>query len=179
MQAKKRDKLIVPGIQGGPMVHIIDAKAVALKEALDDSFKVYKEKIIKNAKVLAQTLSDAGFDLVSGGTDTHLMLIDLRNKKLTGKVAEKALDQANITVNKNTVPFETESPFVTSGIRLGTPAVTTRGMGEKEMETLGGFINQIVTHIHDGDIIREVSHEVAALSKKFPYFFTANSEKVS
>lgn len=177
--AKKIDKMIFPGIQGGPLMHIIAAKAVALKEALDDNFKAYQERIIKNAKVLAQTLSDAGFDLVSGGTDTHLMLIDLRNKKLTGKVAEKALDQANITVNKNTVPFETESPFVSSGIRLGTPAVTTRGMGEKEMDALGGFINQILTHLHDGDIIHEVSQKVTELSKIFPYFFTANSEKVS
>ena len=130
--AKALDKTIFPGLQGGPLMHVIAAKAVAFKEALDPSFKVYQQKILDNAQALAKALTERGFRLITGGTDNHLMLVDVRNKKVTGKVAEKALDKAGITANKNTIPNDPESPFVTSGLRLGTPAVTTRGMGTAE-----------------------------------------------
>src|SRR5215212_8466102 len=142
--AKAIDKAMFPGTQGGPLEHVIAAKAVAFKEALDPTFIDYCRQIIVNAQSLARSLADAGFDIVSGGTDNHLMLVDLRNRGLTGKVAEKALDAASITVNKNTVPKETQSPFVTSGIRIGTPAVTTRGMGEGEMRTIAALIDLVL-----------------------------------
>ena len=138
--AKTVDSKVFPGMQGGPLMHVIAAKAVALKEALSPEFKSYQQQIVKNAQALAQALMSQGFRLTSGGTDNHLMLVDLRKSELTGKVAQEALDKARITVNKNAVPFDTRSPFVTSGIRLGTPAVTTRGMKEKEMEQIGDFI---------------------------------------
>src|SRR4029079_13014428 len=142
--AKTVDKAMFPGTQGGPLEHIIAAKAVAFKEALEPSFKEYWCQIVRNAQTLANALIERGFNIVSGGTDNYLMLADLRNKNVTGKVAEKALDIAGITVNKNTVPKETQSPFVTSGIRIGTPAVTTRGMKETEMEIIAGLIDRIV-----------------------------------
>ncbi|MFZ5354410.1 MAG: serine hydroxymethyltransferase [Bacillota bacterium] len=139
--AKDVDKTIFPGIQGGPLMHIIAAKAVCFKEAASEEFKSYQQKVIDNAKTLAQALMDRGFNLVSGGTDNHLMLVDLRNKGVTGKEAEHLLDEIGITVNKNTVPFETQSPFVTSGIRIGTPASTTRGFGKEEMIEIADIIN--------------------------------------
>ena len=168
--AKAIDKAMFPGTQGGPLEHVIAAKAVALKEALDPSFTVYCRQIIANAQALAGALSKSGFDIVSGGTDNHLMLVDLRNRGLTGKVAEKALDAAGITVNKNTVPKETQSPFVTSGIRIGTPAVTTRGMKEAEMEEIAGFIDRVLRAPDDSALAAAVSSEVKDLTAKFPLY---------
>ena len=168
--AKAIDKAMFPGTQGGPLEHVIAAKAVAFKEALDPSFTEYSRQIIANAQALAGALSSAGFDIVSGGTDNHLMLVDLRNRGLTGKVAEKALDVASITVNKNTVPKETQSPFVTSGIRIGTPAVTTRGMKEAEMREIGGFIDRILSLPEDASVAQEVSNEVRELTSRFPLY---------
>jgi len=168
--AKAIDKAMFPGTQGGPLEHVIAAKAVALKEALDPSFTDYCRQIIANAQALAGSLASAGFDIVSGGTDNHLMLVDLRNRGLTGKVAEKALDAAGITVNKNTVPKETQSPFVTSGIRIGTPAVTTRGMREAEMKEIAGFIDRVLTAPEDASIARAISAEVRDLTSRFPLY---------
>lgn len=139
--AKDIDKAIFPGIQGGPLMHIIAAKAICFKEAMSDEFKEYQTRVVKNAKVLANALMERGFNLVSGGTDNHLMLVDLRSKNITGKEAQLLLDEIGITVNKNTVPFETQSPFVTSGIRIGTPAATTRGFGPDEMVEIADIIN--------------------------------------
>jgi glycine hydroxymethyltransferase len=168
--AKVIDKAMFPGTQGGPLEHVIAAKAVALKEALDPSFTDYCRQIIANAKALASALAGAGFDIVSGGTDNHLMLVDLRNKNLTGKVAEKALDAAAITVNKNTVPRETQSPFVTSGIRIGTPAVTTRGLKEAEMKEIASFIDRILSSPEDTGVASEVSNEVREMMTRFPLY---------
>lgn len=163
--AKKVDKSIFPGIQGGPLEHVIAAKAVSFHEALQPSFKAYQEQVIKNAKKLAEELIKRGYDIVSGGTDNHLMLVDLRKKNLTGKKAEKLLGEVDITVNKNTIPFDPESPFVTSGIRLGTPAVTTRGMKEEDMVVLADLIADTLEEKRDKDIIK---NEVIELCKKFP-----------
>ena len=168
--AKAIDKAMFPGTQGGPLEHIIAAKAVAFKEALDPSFKTYCGQIVANAKALASGLSEGGFDIVSGGTDNHLMLVDLRNKNLTGKVAEKALDAAGITVNKNTVPKETQSPFVTSGIRIGTPAVTTRGMKEPEMAIIADLIDRVLRAADDAGIAAAVREEVRDLARRFPLY---------
>lgn len=168
--AKAIDKAMFPGTQGGPLEHVIAAKAVALKEALDPSFTDYCRQIIANAKELAATLAGFGFDIVSGGTDTHLMLVDLRNRDLTGKVAEKALDAAGITVNKNTVPRETQSPFVTSGIRIGTPAVTTRGMREDAMRRIGRLIDRVLSAPDDVSVASEVSNEVREMMTHFPLY---------
>lgn len=140
------DKAIFPGTQGGPLMHVIAAKAVAFKEALSEEFNEYQQQIIKNAKALGEELKKRDFNLVSGGTDTHLLLLDLRNKNITGKKAEKLLDEVKITVNKNTIPFDPESPFVTSGIRIGTPAVTTRGMKEEDMAVIAEIIDKIITN---------------------------------
>ena len=170
--AKAVDKAMFPGTQGGPLEHIIAAKAVSFKEALDPSFKIYCGQIIANAQALAGALMERGFNIVSGGTDNHLMLVDLRNKNITGKVAEKALDAAGITVNKNTVPKETQSPFVTSGIRIGTPAVTTRGMKEREMEIIAGLIDRIVKAPEDAHLANKVREEVLDLARKFPLYPT-------
>ena len=167
---KAIDKAMFPGTQGGPLEHVIAAKAVSFKEALDPSFKAYCGQIVANARALANALIERGFDIVSGGTDNHLMLVDLRNKNITGKVAEKALDAAGITVNKNTVPKETQSPFVTSGIRIGTPAVTTRGMKEREMELIAGFIDRIVKAPEDAKLAAGVRDEVRDLTKRFPLY---------
>ncbi|MGH7848049.1 MAG: serine hydroxymethyltransferase, partial [Candidatus Binatia bacterium] len=145
--AKTVDSKVFPGLQGGPLMHVIAAKATALKEALSAEFKTYQEQIVRNAKALAAALMEKGFRLVSGGTDNHLMLVDLRATSLTGKVAQETLDRARITVNKNTVPFETRSPFVTSGVRIGTPAVTTRGMKEPEMAIIADLIARALTHV--------------------------------
>ncbi|MGM0438366.1 MAG: serine hydroxymethyltransferase [Bacillota bacterium] len=165
--AKKLDKAIFPGIQGGPLMHIIAAKAVAFKEALTDEFKEYQHQIIKNAEVLASELKSYGMRLVSGGTDNHLMLVDLNNMDITGKDAETALDKVGITLNKNTIPYETRSPFVTSGIRIGTPAVTTRGMKEKEMKKIAEFIFEALKQAENDEKLAELKKEVHAFSEKF------------
>ncbi len=165
--AKAIDKAIFPGIQGGPLMHIIAAKAVSFGEALQDSFKDYQEQILKNAKTLASSLADKGFRLVSGGTDNHLILLDVRNKGLTGKKAEELLEEVNITTNKNTIPFDPESPFVTSGIRIGTPAVTTRGMKEEEMKEIAEIIDLALDEKNDR---KEVKQKVLDLCKKFPLY---------
>jgi len=168
--AKVIDKAMFPGTQGGPLEHIIAAKAVALKEALDPSFTDYCRQIIANAQELATALTDAGFNIVSGGTDNHLMLVDLRNRGLTGKVAEKSLDAAGITVNKNTVPRETQSPFVTSGIRIGTPAVTTRGTKESEMREIASMIERVLAAPDDTNVATAVSGEVREIASRFPLY---------
>jgi glycine hydroxymethyltransferase len=168
--AKTIDSKVFPGMQGGPLMHVIAAKAVALKEALSPDFKSYQQQIVKNAQALAQALMSQGFRLTSGGTDNHLMLVDLRKSELTGKVAQEALDKARITVNKNAVPFDTRSPFVTSGIRLGTPAVTTRGMKEKEMEQIGDFIVGALNHVADEQALQNVAGKVGELCRKFPVY---------
>lgn len=167
---KALNSKIFPGIQGGPLMHIIAAKAVAFQEALSPQFKDYQNQILKNTKKLAEVLLERGYQLVSGGTDNHLLLVDLRNKGLTGKEAEEALDKARITVNKNTVPFETQKPFITSGIRIGTPAVTTRGMKEAEMERIGRMIDDVLSHPSDFGMLSSVSKKVLELCKGFPLF---------
>ncbi|HEX6615152.1 MAG TPA: serine hydroxymethyltransferase [Gemmatimonadales bacterium] len=167
--AKAVDKSVFPGHQGGPLQHIIAAKAVAFGEALTPDFRVYARQVVENAKTLAGSLMERGFDIVSGGTDSHLMLVDLRPKQLTGKVAEKTLDQAGITVNKNTVPDDPQSPFVTSGIRLGTPALTTRGMGRGEMVRVAELIDRALTHPDEASLAR-VRQEVEELTSAFPLY---------
>ena len=168
--AKAIDKAVFPGLQGGPLEHVIAAKAVALKEALHPSFKQYAAQVVSNARALAASLLERGFNVVSGGTDNHLMLVDLRSKGLTGKVAEQALDRAGITVNKNTVPKETQSPFVTSGIRIGTAAVTTRGMKEPEMRRIAELIDITLQSPEDGDLAKRVREEVRELTAAFPLY---------
>lgn len=168
--AKTVDSKVFPGMQGGPLMHVIAAKAVALKEALTPDFKHYQQQIVKNAKVLAEKLMSKGFRLVSEGTDNHLMLVDLRKSELTGKVAQETLDKARITVNRNAVPFDTRSPFVTSGIRIGTPAVTTRGMKENEMELIADFIVRALSNVGDEAVLRKVADEVRQLCEKFPVY---------
>jgi glycine hydroxymethyltransferase len=167
---KAIDKSVFPGSQGGPLEHIIAAKAVCFKEALAPSFKDYARRVVENAKALAAALSSTGFQIVSGGTDNHLMLIDLRNRGLTGKVAQVALDAASITVNKNTVPKETQSPFVTSGIRIGTPAVTTRGMGAADMSRVAALIDRVLKAPEDAGVASAVREDVRALTKEFPLY---------
>ena len=166
--AKEVNKKIFPGIQGGPLMHVIAAKAVAFKEALSNEFVSYQKQVIANAKYLAQFLSTNGIKIVSGGTDTHLVLVDLRPQDITGKDAEAALEKAGITVNKNTVPFETRSPFVTSGVRIGTPALTTRGMKEQEMEQIGEMIIQTLDKIEDDNFHKETRKKVRDLCDEFP-----------
>lgn len=174
--AKKLNSAIFPGLQGGPLMHIVAAKAVAFKEALTPEFKAYAHQIVANAKALAATLADAGLSIVSGGTDNHLMLVDLRAKNTTGKAAEKALDRAYITCNKNNVPFDTASPFVTSGVRLGTPAGTTRGFGEEEFREVGRLIAEVVEGLNrngdegDGQVEAHVREKVLALTARFPIY---------
>ena len=168
--AKAIDKATFPGMQGGPLEHVIAAKAVAFAEALRPEFTTYSQQIVANAKVLASSLMECGFQVVSGGTDNHLMLLDLRNKGLTGKVAEKVLDVAGITVNKNTVPKETQSPFVTSGIRIGTPAVTTRGLGVEEMRSIATLIDRALAAPEDTAALAAVRADVAQLASRFPLY---------
>jgi glycine hydroxymethyltransferase len=170
--AKAIDKSVFPGTQGGPLEHVIAAKAVALKEALEPSFKSYCKQVVANAQALAASLVEDGFQVVSGGTDNHLMLLDLRNRgeTLTGKVAEQTLDKAGITVNKNTVPNETRSPFVTSGLRVGTPAVTTRGMKEGEMRRIADLIDRVLQAPEDEGVIRGARAEVRELAGEFPLY---------
>ena len=167
---KAIDKAVFPGSQGGPLEHVIAAKAVSFHEALQPAFTEYCGRIVANARALAAALIGRGFHVVSGGTDNHLMLVDLRNRNLTGKVAEKALDAAGITVNKNTVPKETQSPFVTSGIRIGTPAVTTRGMGEPDMQSIAALIDDVLGAPEDAGRIASVRARVEELTKRFPLY---------
>ncbi len=164
------DGTVMPGIQGGPLMHIIMAKAVAFGEALQDSFKDYIQQVILNAKSLAKKLMEYDFQIISGGTDNHLMLVDLSNKNISGKKTENILEQAGITLNKNMVPFDTRSPFITSGIRIGTAAITTRGMKEAEMEKIAEFINRVVSNPENENVISQVKTEVSELTKQFPIY---------
>ena len=168
--AEKVDKTAFPGIQGGPFMHIIAAKAVCFKEASSDEFKVYARQVVANAKALAQRFESNGFDVVSGGTDTHLFLLDLSARKLSGKKAERALELAGITVNKNTVPFDEKSPFITSGVRIGTPALTTRGMKEPEMERIADLMCRVLEDHKNEDVIAEVKSQTRLLCDGFPLY---------
>ena len=170
MMSELYDSSVMPGIQGGPLMHIIMAKAVAFAEVLDDGFKVYAQQVIKNAKTLADELMKFGFDVVSNGTENHLMLIDLSNKNISGKKAENALERAGITINKNMVPFDTKSPFVTSGIRIGTPAVTTRGMKDTEMKSIATIINTAITNAENESILDTLVNDVKDLCSGFPLY---------
>lgn len=167
---KTIDKMIFPGIQGGPLVHVIAAKAVALKEALSEEFKDYQQRVIKNARRLAEELMKRGFKLVSGGTDNHLMLIDLTEMGITGKDAEETLDAAGITVNKNSIPYDTKPPSITSGIRIGTPCVTTRGMDEEEMVEIADIITEVLKNIGNNKVIQRARERVKILSNRFPLY---------
>jgi len=168
--AKKLDKSIFPGIQGGPLMHVIAAKAVAFGEALTDKFKVYSQKVVDNAKRLAEGLKKEGLDLVSGGTDNHLILIDLRSLSISGKTAEKVLDDIGITANKNTIPYDPESPFITSGLRIGTPAVTTRGFGLEEMDEIASIIGTALKNPSDEGILKGEAERVKKLTERFPLY---------
>ena len=170
MMSELIDSKVMPGIQGGPLMHIIMAKAVAFGEALSDSFEIYAKQIISNSKTLAAKLNEYGFSIISGGTDSHLMLIDLINKDITGKNAEIALGKAGITVNKNMIPFDERSPFITSGIRVGTAAVTTRGMKENEMDTIAEFINRAITNSVNEDELNVIKKSVKELCSNYPLF---------
>jgi glycine hydroxymethyltransferase len=170
MMSEVFDSMVMPGIQGGPLMHVIMAKAVAFKEALSDDFKVYAQQVIKNANRLAEQLMSYDFKIISNGTDNHLMLVDLTNKELSGKKAENALGSANITVNKNMIPFDTKSPFVTSGIRIGTAAVTTRGMKEHEMDQIAELINRAITNYENESELNKIQEEVKTLCSKFPLY---------
>ena len=167
---KQFNKAIFPGIQGGPLMHVIAAKAVAFKEALSDEFKVYQQQVLDNAKVLADELVKKGFRIVSGGTDNHLMLVDLRSKNITGKEAQFLLDEIGITANRNTIPFEPLSPFVTSGIRLGTPALTTRGLKEEDIREVADIIADVIENREDSAVIETTKAKVQAICKKFPLY---------
>jgi glycine hydroxymethyltransferase len=167
---KDVDKMVFPGMQGGPFMHVIAAKAVAFHEALQPSFKQYQEQVVKNARALAAALLSKGYTLVTGGTDNHLMLVNLNNKNITGKDAAAALDQAGIIVNKNGIPFDEKSPFVTSGIRIGTPALTTRGMREADMALIAGWIDRVVPHHTDQKVVEKVRAEVHEFAAGFPLF---------
>ncbi|MGA1994476.1 MAG: serine hydroxymethyltransferase [Bryobacteraceae bacterium] len=164
------DKVVFPGMQGGPLVHVVAAKAVCFLEAQQPEFVAYQKQVVANARALAESLIGHGFRLVSGGTDTHLMLVDVFSKGVRGKEAEKALDRARITVNKNAIPFDTNPPFNPSGIRLGSPAVTTRGFGEAEMREVGGLIAEVLLHIEDEAVLAGVAGKVAALTEGFPLY---------
>ena len=166
--AKKIDSMVFPGTQGGPLMHVIAAKAVCLLEALRPSFKDYVAQIVKNTAVLAAKMGSNGYRVVSGGSDNHVFLVDLRDVGLNGKIAQEILDQAGITVNKNAIPFDTESPFKGGGIRIGTPAVTTRGMKEAEMETVADLIHEALTHRGDEKKLEEIRQRVMDLNKGFP-----------
>ena len=164
------DSMVIPGIQGGPLMHVIAAKAVGFKEALLPEFETYGKQVIKNAQALARKLVSLGYYIISGGTDNHLMLVDLRSKNVTGKDAQEALDEAGITVNKNAVPYDDKSPLITSGIRIGTPALTTRGMKEAEMEFVGELINEVIVNVGKTDVYSSVAKRVEQLCKRFPLY---------
>ncbi len=167
--AKDIDRAVFPGTQGGPLMHIIAGKAVCFKEAMSDSFKEYQRQVVKNAKALAEALMEKGFEIVSGGTDNHLMLVDLNNRGITGKDAQNMLDGVRITVNKNGIPFDTRSPFVTSGIRLGTPAVTTRGMKEEEMKEIAALLDMVLSGDYESHRA-EIIGRVGELTRRFPLY---------
>ena len=175
MWSEVLDTAVFPGTQGGPLMHVIAAKAVAFEEALQPSFTSYQKQVVKNATALAASFREKGYKLVSDGTDNHLILIDLRSKGLTGKIAEEALDRASITVNKNMVPFDTESPFVTSGIRIGVPAMTTRGFGEEEFKQVAELIDQVLMSPENEDVLRKVRGDVHALCNEFPLYESSPS----
>ena len=168
--AKAIDSAVFPGVQGGPLMHVIAAKAVCLGEALKPEFKTYQHQVKLNAAALADALKARGYRLVAGGTDSHVMCVDLRSKNITGKTAEAALDKAGITANKNTIPFDPEKPFVTSGLRLGTPAVTTRGMQEKDMEQIAAFIDEAITHYNDENYLARIAEKVKKFLEQFPLY---------
>ena len=168
--AKELDKIVFPGIQGGPLMHVIAAKAVCFHEALQPEFREYQRQIVANAKVLAETLAAEGFRIVAGGTDTHLMLVDVFSKQVTGKQAQQALEGAGVTVNKNAIPFDTNPPMTASGIRVGTPAVTTRGMKESEMRRIGHWIAEVLHHLDDASVQKRVRSEVEVLTEQFPLY---------
>jgi glycine hydroxymethyltransferase len=170
MMSELLDSMVIPGIQGGPLMHVIAAKAVAFKEALLPEFAVYAKQVIVNAQVLANALTKLGYSVVSGGTDNHLMLVDLRNKNITGKDAQEALDLAGITVNKNAVPFDDKSPLITSGVRIGSPAATTRGMRETEMETIAGMIDETLRNIGNTAVYASMKERVASFCNSFPLY---------
>lgn len=170
--AKAVDKLVFPGLQGGPLMHVIAAKAVAFKEALDPSFKRYQQQVLVNAKALAQGLMDRGYKIVSGGTDTHLMLVNLTNKGITGKEADAALDAAGIILNKNAVPYDEKPPAIASGIRMGSPIVSTRGMGESEMAQIVELVDRVLQNRQDAAVLEDVRLQAKALCNKFPIFHT-------
>jgi glycine hydroxymethyltransferase len=168
--AKELDRAVFPGIQGGPLMHVIAAKAVCFREALQPEFGDYQRQILANAKTLAETLGAEGFRIVSGGTDTHLMLVDVFSRKITGKQAEQALDRAGITVNKNAIPFDANPPMTASGIRIGTPAVTTRGMKEPEMRHIGAWIGEVLKNLENESVVKRVRGEVEELTERFPLY---------
>lgn len=170
MMSELLDSMVIPGIQGGPLMHVIAAKAVAFKEALEENFKTYGQQVIKNAQALSKKLSGYGFKIISGGTDNHLMLIDLRNKNITGKAAQELLDGIGITVNKNSVPFDDKSPLVTSGIRMGTPALTTRGMKEADMEKIADMINDVLSNPADEALKKDVTKRIDDLTSEHPLY---------
>lgn len=170
MMSELIDSMVIPGVQGGPLMHVIAAKAVAFKEALDEKFKTYAEQVIKNAQALSKKLVDYGFKVISGGTDNHLMLIDLRNKNMTGKAAQEMLDEVGITTNKNAVPWDDKSPLITSGIRIGTPALTTRGMKEKEMEKIAEMINEVISKPGDENVKKDILQRIDDLTSEFPLY---------
>ncbi len=170
MMSELLDSMVMPGIQGGPLMHVIAAKAVAFGENLQPDFRTYSQQIISNAKELSSALMKLDYNIISGGTDNHLMLIDLRNKNVTGKQAQDALDESGITVNKNAVPFDDKSPFITSGIRIGTPALTTRGMKEPEMEEVARLIDRVIANVDNHEIHSAVSQEVRTLCDRFPLY---------
>jgi glycine hydroxymethyltransferase len=168
--AKQIDTNVFPGLQGGPLMHVIAAKAVAFQEALSKPFKAYQQQIVKNASAFAKAMADLGFRIVAGGTDNHLFMVDLRPKNITGKDASVLLDKVHITVNKNLIPFDPESPMVTSGIRIGTPALTTRGMREREMKVIARLMDQAIQHREDEKVLAEVRKGVLKLTKDFPIY---------
>jgi glycine hydroxymethyltransferase len=168
--AKEIDKSVFPCLQGGPLMHVIAAKAVCFHEALQPEFAAYQKQILANASTLAKALADAGFRIVSGGTDTHLMLVDVFSRKVTGKDAQEVLERAGITVNKNAIPFDANPPAIASGIRVGTPAVTSRGMKESEMQQIARWITEVLNNLVNESIVARVRREVEALTEKFPLY---------
>ena len=168
--AKDLDRAVFPGVQGGPLMHVIAAKAVAFKEALQPDFKVYQQRVVANASVLAKTIADEGFRIVSGGTDSHIVLVDVFAKGVRGKEAEQSLDKAHITVNKNAIPFDVNPPLNPSGIRLGTPALTTRGFGEEQMREVAALIATLLADPASADVQASVRRKVTALTERFPLY---------